>query len=81
MWKRYQLRPRGLLPGNPEEKVQIEEDSNARSEQLSQGRSIKRLRNGNDATLGDGKEEEGLALRYVATMRDVGVGTPRSKSS
>lgn len=81
VWKRYQLRPRGLLPGNPEEKVRIEEEYAAGEDQQSTGRSVKRLRNSDHASLGARQEDEGLGWRYVATMRDMAVGTPRSKLS
>ena len=77
VWRRYQLRPKGLLPGNPQEKTHIDYEDGSDGP-TGAGREIKRLRHGEHSQREE-RTEQDVTRRYVATMRDAGAGTPKSK--
>lgn len=80
MWKRYQLRPIEQSAGRPDSGIHVFGQDYTDNDRSYDGRSIKRLRNDDPPMLGAVEENEGPALRYVATLRDTGISTPRSRS-
>ena len=77
VWRRYQLRPKGLLPGNTQKTTYIEYKDGS-DDSTGASRDIKRLRHGEQSEREELTEED-VTRQYVATMRDAGVGTPKSK--
>ena len=65
------------MPADPQEKARSEESVDGHKHNDA-GKSVKRLRQCENAKQSAKEEGEGLVLRYVSTMRDMGVGTPRS---